>query len=112
MNKKQRNRKLVTQNKRNRIINRRYTSTIKNLFKLLVVKISTFKTNFMSLKNKELKSEYNIEEKENYEKEKKKIQILLNNFYSIIDKAIKKQVIHKNNAARKKSKISKIFFKI
>jgi hypothetical protein len=31
MNKKQRNRKIVSQNKRNRIINRRYTSTIKTL---------------------------------------------------------------------------------
>jgi small subunit ribosomal protein S20 len=112
MNKKQRNRKLVTQNKRNRIINRRYTSTIKNLFKLLLFKISNFKTNFNFLNNKELKNEYNLEEKENYQTEKKKLQILLNNLYSIIDKAIKKQVIHKNTAARKKSKISKIFFKI
>ena len=39
MNKKQRNRKLVTQNKRNRLINRRYTSTIKTLSKLFTTKI-------------------------------------------------------------------------
>ena len=34
MNKKQRNRKIVTQNNRNRLINRRYTSTIKTLSKI------------------------------------------------------------------------------
>jgi ribosomal protein S20 len=34
MNKKQRNRKIVTQNNRNRIINRRYSTTIKTLSKL------------------------------------------------------------------------------
>ena len=39
MTKKQRNRKLVTQNKRNRIINRRYISTIKTLTKLFNIKL-------------------------------------------------------------------------
>jgi hypothetical protein len=34
MSKKQENRKLISQNKRNRIINKRYTSTIKTLTKL------------------------------------------------------------------------------
>jgi ribosomal protein S20 len=34
MSKKQENRKLITQNKRNKIINKRYTSTIKTLTKL------------------------------------------------------------------------------
>ena len=32
----------------------------------------------------------------------------MNNLYSIIDKAVKKQVIHKNNAARKKSNLNKL----
>jgi ribosomal protein S20 len=32
----------------------------------------------------------------------------MNNLYSIIDKAVKKQVIHRNNAARKKSNLHKL----
>jgi ribosomal protein S20 len=39
MNKKQKNRKLIAQNKRNRMVNRRYTSTIKTLSKLFKLKI-------------------------------------------------------------------------
>ena len=39
MNKKQKNRKIVTQNNRNRMINRRYTSSIKTLLKLFLKKI-------------------------------------------------------------------------
>ena len=39
MNKKQRNRKIVAQNNRNRLINRRYTSTIKTLSKIFWKKI-------------------------------------------------------------------------
>ena len=69
MNKKQRNRKLVTQNKRNRMINRRYTSTIKTLSKLFLTKVKTEKTieesekgNFKletkNLVNKMLRSSY------------------------------------------------------
>ena len=96
MNKKQRNRKLTTQNKRNRIINRRYSSTIKSLSKLFKTKIKTFNTNT------------NLE---NQEQLKKDTTILISNLYSVIDKAAKKNVIHKNNAARKKSTIYQIFKK-
>lgn len=81
MNKKQRNRKLINQNKRNRMVNRRYISTIKTLSKLLKGKIKNQNTNT-----------------------KEESIILLNNLYSMIDKATKKGVIHKNTAARKKSK--------
>jgi small subunit ribosomal protein S20 len=98
MNKKQRNRKLVLQNKRNRIINRRYSSTIKTLFK------------FFSLKLKQINnSETNLEEKN---KQKIEVKQFVQKLYSIIDKAIKKQVIHKNTGIRKKSKIGKIFSKM
>jgi small subunit ribosomal protein S20 len=89
MNKKQRNRKLVAQNKRNRMINRRYSSTIKSLFKLFLVKNKIFDP---------ILSE---------SKEKQTIQFIVNQLTSLIDKASKKNVIHKNNAARKKSKIFK-----
>lgn len=87
MKKKQRNRKNILQTKRNKLKNRRYISTIKTLCKLALKK-----------KDKEKK---NLEEKEKLER----IQ-LKNSLYSLIDKAVKKGVLHKNNGARKKSKIS------
>jgi len=86
MNKKQKNRKLVLQNKRNRMVNRRYSSTIKSLTKLFKNKTKTDKKDLDSVKES---------------------QTILSNLYSILDKAVKKQVIHKNTAARKKSKLSR-----
>ena len=91
MNKKQKNRKLVKQNKRNRMINRRYSSTIKSLSKLFLSKI---KTSASSLQ------------------EKPDVNQIVNRVYSVIDKAVKKGVIHKNTAARKKSRIGKLLVKI
>jgi small subunit ribosomal protein S20 len=93
MNKKQRNRKLVSQNKRNRIINRRYTSTIKTLSKLFLSKVKIINNEQTS----DIKSQL-----------KKESLGLIKNLYSIIDKAVKKGVIHKNTAARKKSRFGKI----
>jgi small subunit ribosomal protein S20 len=84
MNKKQRNRKIVAQNNRNRLINRRYTSTIKTLSKIFWKK---------------------IKEKD----QKLQIEKIVNNLYSIFDKAVKKGIVHKNTAARKKSKVGQIF---
>ena len=93
MNKKQRNRKIVSQNKRNRIINRRYTSTIKTLSKLFLSKVKIINNEQTS----DVKSQL-----------KKESLGLIKNLYSIIDKAVKKGVIHKNTAARKKSRFGKI----
>ena len=89
MNKKQRNRKIVTQNKRNRMINRRYSSTIKTLVKLFNKTVNTIPL--------EEKPDINISQSRN----------IANNLYSIIDKAVKKGILHKNTAARKKSKMEK-----
>lgn len=100
MNKKQRNRKIVTQNKRNRIINRRYSSTIKTLLKLFLYKVKSLTATNVTL------------DPEMIQKIKEQLIPLVNNLYSIIDKAIKKDVIHKNTAARKKSRIGKIISKI
>ena len=93
MNKKQKNRKDVAQNKRNRMINRRYSSTIKSLTKLFKSKIKN-----------------SVEDlgEENKITLKKDTSLIMNNLYSFIDKAVKKKVIHKNNAARKKSSINKL----
>ena len=103
MNKKQRNRKIVTQNKRNRIINRRYSSTIKTLFKLFLIKIKSFTSETL---------ENNLDKNTTSAKTKQELNQLVGNLYSMIDKAIKKDVIHKNTAARKKSRIGKIISKI
>ena len=97
MNKKQKNRKLVKQNKRNRIINRRYSSTIKSLSKLFLSKI---------------KNSLTVLENEEKLKVKTETGNLINKVYSIIDKAVKKGVVHKNTAARKKSRIGKMFVKM
>lgn len=79
MNKKQRNRKLVAQNKRNRIINRRYSSTIKTLSKLFFVKIE--------------------------KQEKNGIQNIKNKLFSIIDKATKKKYYIKIQHQEKNQKL-------
>ena len=92
MNKKQRNRKTVAQNNRNRIINRRYRSTMKSLSKLFLNKVKTIKTS-----NQEMNEDI-----------KKEVMTIVNNLFSIIDKSVKKGVLHKNNAARKKSAINSI----
>lgn len=92
MNKKQKNRKLVTQNKRNRIINRRYTSTIKSLSKVFITKLKTTSTTDSS--------------------GKLELFTVIRNLYSILDKAVKKGVIHKNKAARKKSRVGKLYSQV
>ena len=94
MNKKQRNRKTVQQNRRNRIINKRYSTTTKGLSKLFLVKVQSLKNN----KNNIATSEIKLQVKE-----------ILSKFYSIVDKAVKKGILHKNTAARKKSKFDKIY---
>ncbi len=95
MNKKQKNRKIVLQGKRNRIINRRYSSTVKTLGKLAL------------LKWKKLQTETELDKKQSLQAE---IQKLINSFYGFVDKGVKKNVFHKNTAARKKSRIGKLSF--
>ena len=97
MNKKQKNRKLVKQNKRNRMINRRYSSTIKSLTKLFLSKIKS--------------STILLEEGEKSKVKSETINVV-NKVYSIIDRAVKKGVVHKNTAARKKSRLGKLLVKM
>ncbi len=73
---------------RNRLINKSYKSTVRTLTK---------KT---------------LENCEKYQKDpnddnKKLVQTSLNKAFSLIDKAVKKNVLHKNNGANRKSKINK-----
>ncbi len=74
---------------RNRLINKSYKSTVRTLTK---------KTLENCIKYKKDPSEVN----ENL------VKTSLNKAFSLIDKAVKKNVLHKNNGANKKSKINNI----
>ena len=79
--------KRIQTTERNRLINKSYKSTVRTLTK---------KT---------------LENCEKYKKEPNKdnenlVKTSLNTAFSLIDKAVKKNVLHKNNGANKKSKIN------
>ena len=120
MSKKQKNRKIVAQNKRNRLSNKHYSSTIKTLLKLFLIKMKLFLIGNEIFKSNENNKNLNIRTKKYGacaesigEKQKMEIKLesLLNEIYSVLDKAISKKVMHKNTATKKKSKIGKIFSK-
>jgi small subunit ribosomal protein S20 len=94
MNKRERNRKLTKQNLRNRLVNRKYLLTIKKLSKLFRTTVSEYAT----ILEDNLKTET-----------KDKLVLVTRSLVSIIDKSVKKKILHKNNAARKKSKLTKKF---
>ena len=72
---------------RNRLINKSYKSTVKTWTK-------------KTLENCE------IYKKEPNEENKNLVNTSLNKAFSLIDKAVKKNVLHKNNGANRKSKIN------
>jgi small subunit ribosomal protein S20 len=74
-------------NKRNRLQNRFYKSSVRTLIKAFFKDLETYKTS------------QNPEDKE-------KVQKILSSVYSLIDKGTKKNVFHKNAAARKKAKLA------
>jgi small subunit ribosomal protein S20 len=78
--------KRIDINKRNRLRNRFYKSSVRTLIKKFLKELEIYKAS----KNPE---------------DKKKIQKTLNSIYSLMDKATKKNVFHKNTAARKKSQL-------
>ena len=73
--------------KRNRLRNRIYKSSVKTLIKRFLVHLDDYKVS------------KNLEEKE-------KLKKTLSSIYSLIDKATKKNIFHKNKAARKKSQLA------
>lgn len=79
--------KRIQTNERNRLRNRFYKSSVKTLTKSFL---------------KELEN-YNISKTS---ENKEKLQELLNSVYSLIDKGTKKNIFHKNAAARKKAKLA------
>lgn len=78
-------RKRIGTNKRNRLRNRYYKTSVRTLTKLF------FK---------------NLNENEQTPESKKKLQKILNSIYSFLDKGTKKNVFHKNTAARQKARLA------
>ena len=74
---------------RNRQVNKSYKSTVRTLIKKTVVNCENYKKDPNS-ENQEL------------------INTSLNQAFSLIDKAVKKNVLHKNNGANKKSRINNL----
>jgi len=74
---------------RNRLINKSYKSTVRTLTKKTLENCEKYKKD-PSVNNKNL------------------VQTSLNKAFSLIDKAVKKNVLHKNNGANKKSKINSL----
>ena len=72
---------------RNRLINKSYKSTVRTLTKKTLESCKNFKKT-PNADNKNL------------------VNISLNSTFSLIDKAVKKNVLNKNNGANKKSKIN------
>lgn len=79
--------KRIKTNKRNKFQNRFYKSSIQTLIKGFLKKIKAYKTS----KNPEIE---------------KQLKKNLGSIYSLIDKATKKNIFHKNTAARKKSRLA------
>ena len=72
---------------RNRLINKSYKSTVKTWTKKTLENCEKYK-------------------KEPNEENKNLVNTSLNKAFSLIDKAVKKNVLHKNNGANRKSKIN------
>ena len=68
----------------------------------------TVKVNGLELLNK-INSITNVENSNFTSEIKLQAKEILNKFYSMIDKAVKKGIVHKNTAARKKSRFDKIY---
>jgi small subunit ribosomal protein S20 len=84
-------------NKRNRLENRYYKTSVRTLTKLFFKNLETYQT------------EKTIESKKNTIKN---LQTILNSIYSFLDKGTKKNVFHKNTAARKKSKLASYLIRL
>ena len=78
-------RKRIGINERNRLRNRYYKTSVRTLTKLF------FK---------------NLEQNEQTSESKEKLQTILNSIYSFLDKGTKKNVFHKNTAARQKARLA------
>ena len=79
--------KRIIINERNRLKNRFYKSSVRTLIKRFMKDLEIYKTSKTP-------------------QGKEKLKTILNSIYSLIDKGTKKNVFHKNTAARKKAQLS------
>ena len=79
--------KRIKINERNRLRNRFYKSSVRTLIKVFFKDLEAYKAS----KNPQ---------------DKEKLQKILSSVYSLIDKGTKKNIFHKNAAARKKAKLA------
>lgn len=79
--------KRIKINKRNRLQNRYYKTSVRTLIKLFFKRLEMFKT------------ESTLDSRE-------QLNITLNSIYRFLDKGTKKKVFHKNTAAKKKAKLA------
>ncbi len=79
--------KRIERTQRNRLRNRFYKSSVRTLIKVFLKDLESYKIS------------KNFSEKE-------KLQKILSLVYSLIDKGTKKNIFHKNAAARKKAKLA------
>jgi small subunit ribosomal protein S20 len=79
--------KRIEINKRNRLRNRFYKSSVRTLIKVFLKDLEVYKTS---------------QDPTDKEKAKK----ILNSIYSLLDKGAKKHVFHKNSTARRKSRLA------
>jgi small subunit ribosomal protein S20 len=80
-------RKRIGINERNRLRNRYYKTSVRTLTKLF----------FKNLK---------LTENQQTPESKEKLQTILNSIYSFLDKGTKKNIFHKNTAARQKARLA------
>ena len=74
---------------RNRLVNKSYKSTVRTLTKKTLANCEKYKQE-PNPNNKNL------------------VELSVNEAFSLIDKAVKKNILHKNNGANKKSRINKL----
>lgn len=79
--------KRIEINKRNRLKNKYYKTSVRTLNKIFFTHLENYKLSQNS-------------------EDKKKLQDILNSISSLLDKGTKKKIFHKNNAARKKAKLA------
>ena len=79
--------KRIDINKRNRLRNKYYKTSVRTLIKLFFKNLESYKIS------------QNLEDKN-------KLQEILSLVYSMMDKGTKKNIFHKNTTARKKSKLA------
>ncbi len=79
--------KRIEINKRNRLQNKYYKTSVRTLIKLFFINLEIYKESHKA-------------------DDKQKLQEILNSIYSLMDKGTKKNIFHKNMAARKKAKLA------